>query len=429
MTFCSYCNKRESRSRTFSKPNACKECHNDTANDVDNRDEITFIDECAKDDDNNSITTETFINDRFQNIVNNSIKSQVKDELQKLLSDKTINGENYKDALLANLYSSMELLKGEIAEKNCIIEKLFALIPSISCTSFVKSVETSHDDPHTSKISSSQLKAHDYPPENNLRKCYSWITSNESSCHYDSETSDVNDNSLGDCNDTLENSTNNQNTPSSNEAFIKSTKINYNDYLQAIDIVSVINGVSNNGISNTTNSITEDVINNNNHEWPPNTCLIVGDSILNNLDESKLSKRNIPVKVRSFSGCTIEDMYCYIRPLLRKKPSHIILHVSTNDAPNKSADDILTGILLLKTFILKQLPGVNIIISEPTTRCDNPRAKVTIRNLNAKLHQLNILMVDNSNIDVDQIAKKGLHLNKWGSSRLAMNFLSLIRQL
>ena len=25
------------------------------------------------------------------------------------------------------------------------------------------------------------------------------------------------------------------------------------------------------------------------HYWPPNTCLIVGDSILNNLDESKLA--------------------------------------------------------------------------------------------------------------------------------------------
>ena len=56
------------------------------------------------------------------------------------------------------------------------------------------------------------------------------------------------------------------------------------------------------------------------------------------------------------------------------------------------------------------------------------KAKYTIRDLNAKLNLLNINVVDNSNIDVEQLGKKGLHLNKWGTSRLAMNYLSLVRQ-
>ena len=134
------------------------------------------------------------------------------------------------------------------------------------------------------------------------------------------------------------------------------------------------------------------------------------------------------VKVRAFSGSTIEDMYSYITPLLRKKPAHIILHISTNDAPFKSAEDILAEILQLKLFILQQLPDCNLFISQPTTRFDNNRARITIRNLNAKLNQLDIKMVDNSNIEEEQLGKKGLHLNSWGASRLAMNYLSIIRQ-
>ena len=65
--------------------------------------------------------------------------------------------------------------------------------------------------------------------------------------------------------------------------------------------------------------------------WPPNTCLIVGDSILNNLDESTLSKKNSAVKIRAFPGANSNDMYSYIIPLIRKKPSYMILHVGIND--------------------------------------------------------------------------------------------------
>ena len=51
------------------------------------------------------------------------------------------------------------------------------------------------------------------------------------------------------------------------------------------------------------------------HVWPPNTCLIVGDSILNNLDESKLTKKNRVVKVRAFPGsniCIHISFRCYV---------------------------------------------------------------------------------------------------------------------
>ena len=45
----------------------------------------------------------------------------------------------------------------------------------------------------------------------------------------------------------------------------------------------------------------------------------------------------------------------------------------------KSADVIVDDLLQLKTFISKQLPSCKIILSPPTIRNDNSKAKETIR--------------------------------------------------
>ena len=87
------------------------------------------------------------------------------------------------------------------------------------------------------------------------------------------------------------------------------------------------------------------------HYWPPNTCLVVGDSILNNLDEFKLTKKNKVVKVRAFPGSPIVDMHSYILLLIRKQSTY----VGTNGAHDKTADAILDELLQLKSFTTNQL--------------------------------------------------------------------------
>ena len=62
-----------------------------------------------------------------------------------------------------------------------------------------------------------------------------------------------------------------------------------------------------------------------------NTTLIVGDSMLPGIDEKRISKRDRKVNVKNFPGATIDDMYNYIKPLLKKWPDNIILHVGTNN--------------------------------------------------------------------------------------------------
>ena len=39
----------------------------------------------------------------------------------------------------------------------------------------------------------------------------------------------------------------------------------------------------------------------------------------------------IDVKVHSFSGAKTEDMTDFLKPLLKKKPAHLIIHAGTND--------------------------------------------------------------------------------------------------
>ena len=60
--------------------------------------------------------------------------------------------------------------------------------------------------------------------------------------------------------------------------------------------------------------------------WCNGTILIATDSMFNNIDETRLSKSK-NIKVNNFGGAKIKDMYGYLTPLLRKKPSVLILHV------------------------------------------------------------------------------------------------------
>ena len=49
------------------------------------------------------------------------------------------------------------------------------------------------------------------------------------------------------------------------------------------------------------------------------------------MQESRLDGKKHVIKMKASSGSDIEDMYSYISPLPRKKPSHIFLHVGCND--------------------------------------------------------------------------------------------------
>ena len=163
-------------------------------------------------------------------------------------------------------------------------------------------------------------------------------------------------------------------------------------------------------------------------KWPNKTLLCISDSIMNQLHKPRLSSYYY-AKVRAFSGSKIKNMYSYKDPLLKREPDYILLHVGTNDAPYKSSEVILTELLRLKSYIENALPGVIVILSQPIMRIDNAKAALAIKYVCDKLDNLNIYVLDNSNINENHLGRKDLHLNGRGTERLAMNIMYLIKQL
>ena len=65
-------------------------------------------------------------------------------------------------------------------------------------------------------------------------------------------------------------------------------------------------------------------------QWKKGTTLIVGDSMLAGIVEKRISG-NKSVKVRLFPSATTHGMYDLLKPLLKKNPENIILHVDVVD--------------------------------------------------------------------------------------------------
>ena len=116
-------------------------------------------------------------------------------------------------------------------------------------------------------------------------------------------------------------------------------------------------------------------------------------------------------------------MYRIITPLLANNPSKVIVHVGTNDCPYKHSDVIVNDLHLLRTYIENKLPGGNVVISCPIMRTDNKLANSTIRNVAVAMESLPNTILNNK-IDAFCLGKKGLHLNRKGSGKLALNFIS-----
>ena len=83
---------------------------------------------------------------------------------------------------------------------------------------------------------------------------------------------------------------------------------------------------------------------------------------------------------------------------------------------------------MLKCNILKQLPNCRVIVSKPTVRINHGKANLKLRNANKHLENLNSECIENGNISVPHLGRKGLHLNSKGKGRLVLNFLNQIRK-
>ena len=146
-------------------------------------------------------------------------------------------------------------------------------------------------------------------------------------------------------------------------------------------------------------------------QYPSNTTVITGDSIINGYPSGKYGV----VNVRNFPGATIEDMQHNLTLIFERNLCRLILHVGANNAESCTSREILDKLLKLKTFITENCPQCQTIFSTPTTRSDKAKANLTVRQLTNHLLQLKIDVVDNRNITDRCIGRKGLHLNVSGT--------------
>ena len=145
--------------------------------------------------------------------------------------------------------------------------------------------------------------------------------------------------------------------------------------------------------------------------------------------KQELPNKKHQVKVRCCRGATVEDMFDYVKPILKRKPDYVVLHVGTNNAKDMTSRNILGKLLQLKTAVLDSDENCKVILSQPMTWMDDGKAGFTISKLNDLLEEMDIPILKNRNITVDHLGSKGLHLNPHGIARFAMNLKASIRKL
>ena len=108
--------------------------------------------------------------------------------------------------------------------------------------------------------------------------------------------------------------------------------------------------------------------------WKRGTTLIIGDSLLYGIDEARV--RNS--EVQTFPGALIEDMFHFVYPYLRKKPSNIIIHAGTNNSVSDYSLQIIEKLFKLKEFIISELPDCRVIFSQIINRYDDGKAQLMV---------------------------------------------------
>ena len=115
-------------------------------------------------------------------------------------------------------------------------------------------------------------------------------------------------------------------------------------------------------------------------------------------------EKNHVVKVWHFSGANVEDMRHNLMPIIKKKPSHLIIHAGTNDAKDFAWTEILDQLLNFEKLVCEQVPDFKAIIS---VRANDGKAELTVRRLAYHLRQLKTDLIDNTNITSQHTGFKG----------------------
>ena len=173
--------------------------------------------------------------------------------------------------------------------------------------------------------------------------------------------------------------------------------------------------------------LSEPKMTNKQHNWKKDIILVIGNSMLSDLHEYKMSRRKT-IKVRIFPGATINDMKFFAALMLKKKPDKVIIHVGTNDAPHFTPDEMFKNMKELRLLIQKMVPSAKIILSSPVIRVDKANADINNKKFISLLNSTNWDCIHHENIDESHLNEYDLHINRTGSINLAKNLISGIQK-
>ena len=157
--------------------------------------------------------------------------------------------------------------------------------------------------------------------------------------------------------------------------------------------------------------------------------VIIGDSIVKNIQPRKLSRKK--VHKYTFPGKTADQIEKEINSdNLKVIPSHIIIHVGTNNLPLETATECAQKIEKLATKVKKQFPDSKIGLSGVTVRHDIAMLE-KIKEVNKEIGhictKLDVSFIDNSIINDSCLNNSKLHLNAKGSAILAVHFINFLK--
>ena len=123
----------------------------------------------------------------------------------------------------------------------------------------------------------------------------------------------------------------------------------------------------------------------------------------------------------------------YVKPLVRRSPENVILHVGTNDLRSCPPRNIADSILNLVTQVKQDSPTTSVGVSGLIVRTDNDVLARKARQVNSILRDYcehnKIAFINNSNITAEHLNHKGLHLNRQGSVALQENFRKFVNTI
>ena len=157
--------------------------------------------------------------------------------------------------------------------------------------------------------------------------------------------------------------------------------------------------------------------------------IIIGDSVLNNINSRGLSSSN-KVSASNFPSATSEDILDEIEDTLKTHPDTLIVHAGTNDLTKNI--NTLRSVKKLCEKAKRTSPDTKIVFSNIIHQKDRRNTNKQRMDTNARLknfcNQKNIPLIDNGNIKEEHLGVKKLHLNRRGNFLFAKNLLGFTEQ-